>query len=532
MTDFNPRQVYFTYLQQQAPNLDRQAFKKLERQLDQCNWQDPKSAWEWNNLAVAALVEAENSDHSLTRGLYVEMAFNALHSGVELGDYPLCHAHLALLYASMGDMTNAEELAFDCLIDTFQDAYTDREVPQGIIYLPTHSKTLGAMPQKEAHAEYLIEILSADNGYYQALYLLAEALCRSHAITNPQALRLMHLLAQLSPHAYTGNLKLGIHSLGMQELEGLLYLHRAQEIVPDAATALHALYLAYLEQDRIQSSDYWLKVAKDYGRQRADRRPWLWTECEDKQFTYAAFDQECVLAIEPSFNSLTTRTLLADGDWYEGEIELWRQQIQPGMTVIDVGAHSGVFAFSAAQRVGKTGRVMAIEPSGFHVACLKESVKLNGYNWVQVFAGAASDNLGKTTLYLQSPSEYHQMLGVGVEANDWQGETELVTAFKLDTFIQQAKVTKLDILKVTAVGHELQVLKGCQESIETFHPQIFYHNLFNNEPNVEVADFLSNLGYQLFRYRPYMQELLPITTSDDLVGVNKVIARFIGESDN
>jgi hypothetical protein len=120
---------------------------------------------------------------------------------------------------------------------------------------------------------------------------------------------------------------------------------------------------------------------------------------------------------------------------------------------------------------------------------------------------------------------------VGAETDDWQGETELVTAFKLDTFIQQAKVTALDILKVTAVGHELQVLSGCQESIEIFHPQIFYHNLFNNEPNIAVADFLHNLGYQLFRYRPYMQELLPITTSDDLVDVNKVIARFGGESE-
>jgi FkbM family methyltransferase len=532
MTDFNPRQVYFDYLQQQAPNLDRQAFQKLEQQLDRCDWQNPQSAWEWNNLAVAALVEAEHSDHSLTRGLYVEMAFNALHSGVEIGDYPLCHAHLALLYASMADMTNAEELAFDCLIDTLQNAYTDQDAPQGIIYLPTHSKSLGAMPQQEAHAEYLIEILSADNGYFQALYLLAEALCRSRSIIDPQALRLMHLLAQLSPHAYTGNLKLGIHSLGMEELEGLLYLHRAQEIVPDAATALHALYLAYVDLDRTVSSNYWLKMAQDYGQQRTDRRPWLWTECVDQQFTYAAFDRECVLAIEPSFSSLTTRALLADGDWYEGEMELWRQQIQPGMTVIDVGAHVGVYTFSAAQRVGKTGRVMAIEPSSFQVACLKESVKLNGYDWVQVFAGAASDLLGKATLYLQSPSEYHQILGVGVESTDWQGETELVTAFKLDAFIEQAKVKALDVLKVSAVGHELAVLKGCRESIELFRPQIFYQNLFNNEPNVEVADFLSNLGYQLFRYRPYMQELIPITTSDDLLGVTKVIARFISESDS
>jgi FkbM family methyltransferase len=528
MTDFNPRQVYFEYLQQQAPNLDRQVFQGLEQQLDHCNWQDPQSAWEWNNLAVAALVEADRSEHHLTRGLYIEMAFNALHSGVEIGNYPLCHAHLALLYASMADMENAADLAFDCLVDTFQNAYTDRDVPQGIIYLPSHGKNLGATPQQEARTEYLLEILGTENGYFQALYLLAEALCRSQSITDAQSLRLLHLLAQLSPHAYTGNLKLGIHSLGMQEREGLLYLHRAQEIVPDAATALHALYLAYTDLDRTQSQQYWLKMAQDYGKQRADRRPWRWTEVVDKQFTYVAFDQDCVLTVEPSFSSLTTRSLLADGDWYEPEIELWRQQIQPGMTVIDVGAHVGVFTFSAAQRVGKTGRVMAIEPSRYHVACLRESVKLNGYDWVQVLAGAASDQRGKTPLYLQSPSEYHQILGVGAESVDWPGDLEEVTVFPLDTLIAQAEVESLDILKISVVGHELAVLKGAQGAIEAWHPQIFYHNLFNDEPNIEVADLLSTWGYQLFRYRPYMEELLPISTSEDLVGVNKVIARFTG----
>jgi FkbM family methyltransferase len=523
MNDFNPRQVYFSYLRTQAPTLDHQVFRALEASLEHCNWDDPQDAWEWNNLAVAALVEAENSLNSLTRGLYIEMAFNALHSGVELGDYPLCQAHLALLYNSLGDFETAADVAFNCLLATFQPAYTDCEVPQGIIYLPQND---GELNYGEQRTEYLLQILGQENGYLQALHLLGDALCRTQLIVDTtHGLRLFHLLVQMLP-SFHGNLQLGIHSLGLQELEGLFYLHRAQELVLDSPTALHTLYLAYEELENKAASQHWLETARDYGQQRADRRPWQWTTAmQETGFTYVPFDQEGVMAVEPSLRSLSTRSLLASGDWYEKELELWRQEMRLGMTIIDVGAHVGVYALSAAQRVGKNGRVIAIEPSSFHVACLKESGKLNGYDCLEVFAGAASDRLGNMNLYLQSPAEYHQVLGVGVDSPGWDGEIEEVQSFLLDAFIAQANLDRLDFLKVSVVGHELAVLQGCRQSIESFHPQIFYHNLFNEEPNIEVADFLTGLGYELFKYRPYVRELLPIGKAEDLNGVVKVIAR-------
>jgi hypothetical protein len=40
-----------------------------------------------------------------------------------------------------------------------------------------------------------------------------------------------------------------------------------------------------------------------------------------------------------------------------------------------------------------------------------------------------------------------------------------------------------------------------------------------------VADFLTSLGYELFRYRPYVRELVPIGNAEDLNGVVKAIAR-------
>jgi FkbM family methyltransferase len=524
MNDFQPQQIYFEYLKIQVPKLfaagKNHVFADLEQSLSTCDWDEPQSAWEWNNLAVAALVEAENSSNELTRGLYIEMAFNALQTGVSLAEYPLCQAHLALLYVMLADYQTAAEIAFDSFINTLQPVYTEQLVLPGIVYLP-------ATRRQSNRSEHLQQILNTDNGYRQALYLQAEVLWRTQFHNDPShALRLMHLAAQLLPHNLMANLRLGVYSLGMQESEGLLYLHRAQEIALDAATVLHALYLAYTDLLQTTAAAYWLSMAQDYSQQRTDTADWKWTAAvSDTCFTYATFaNQDCLLAIEPSLQSLTTRALIVDGDWPEPEIEFWRQQIQPGMTVMDVGAHVGVYTFSAAQLVGAAGRVLAIEPSSFHGACLQESIRLNQFTAVEIFPGAASDQSGKLTLYLQSPSEYHQVLGFGVEPPAWEGETEEVDCFSLDDLAIQAQINSLGFLKISTVGHELAVIKGAAQIIHQFSPTILYQNLFNNEPNLEIAELLTAQGYQLFKYRPYLGELMSIATADDLLNVEKVIA--------
>ncbi len=524
MNDFQPQQIYLEYLKIQVPKLftagHNQNFADLEQLLATCDWDEPKSAWEWNNLAVAALVEAENSSNELTRGLYIEMAFNALQTGASLAAYPLCQAHLALLYVMLADYQTAAEIAFDSFINTLQPFYAKELLPPGIAYLPP---TWGGA----SRTEHLQQILNTNNGYRQALYLQAEVLWRTQFHNDQShALRLMHLAAQLLPQNLMTNLRLGVYSLGMQESEGLLYLHRAQEIAPDAAAVLHALYLAYTDLLQTKSAAYWLSMAQDYSQQHTDMAVWKWTAAvTDTCFTYATLvDENCLLAIEPSLQSVTTRTLLVDEDWYEPEIEFWRQQIQPGMTVLDVGAHVGVYTFSAAKLVGTTGRVLSIEPSSFHGACLQESIRLNQFTWVEVVAGAASDQSGKLTLYLQCPAEYHQVLGNEVEPPDWEGETEEIDCFSLDALASQKQITRLDFLKISTVGHELAVFNGAAQIIRQFSPTIIYQNLFNGEPNLEIAELLTGQNYQLFKYRPYVRELMAIETADDLLNVEKVIA--------
>jgi FkbM family methyltransferase len=230
------------------------------------------------------------------------------------------------------------------------------------------------------------------------------------------------------------------------------------------------------------------------------------------------------LAVEPSFRSIVTSVLLAEGDWFEAEMEFWRSQLQPGMMVIDVGANVGVYTFSAAQKVGATGRVLAVEPFSGCVRCMEETCRVNQLDWVEVCAGAASDRNGTIRLALQSASELNEVI-----TDDSQplkpGTYEEVPCFTLDSLIEQESLSRVDWLKIDAEGHEMQVLKGCGRLLHDFKPGILYENIAGTKAdNQPVAEFLIAQGYELFRYQPHVATLIKISSSEDFQRLLNIIA--------
>ncbi|MCY7391375.1 MAG: FkbM family methyltransferase, partial [Leptolyngbyaceae cyanobacterium CAN_BIN12] len=170
------------------------------------------------------------------------------------------------------------------------------------------------------------------------------------------------------------------------------------------------------------------------------------------------------------------------------------------MTVIDVGANVGVYAFSAAQRVGVTGRVLAVEPFSGCVNCLKETRRVNQLDWVTVCRGAASDRNGTAHLALHSASEMNQVM---TESDASATATEAIPCFTLDTLVEREGLQRVDLLKIDAEGHELQVLQGSDRLLKAYSPIVLYENIAGSQgSNLPVAEFLTGIGYQLFRYQP------------------------------
>ncbi|HEY9635921.1 MAG TPA: FkbM family methyltransferase, partial [Coleofasciculaceae cyanobacterium] len=105
------------------------------------------------------------------------------------------------------------------------------------------------------------------------------------------------------------------------------------------------------------------------------------------------------------------------------------------------------------------------------------------------------------------------------------GTFEEVTCFTLDSLIERENVSHVDFLKIDAEGHELQVLEGSNRILTEFAPCILYENIAGTKgSNLAVAGFLLSRGYQLFRYQPYLQQLIPINHTEELQGKLNLIA--------
>ncbi len=506
------------YLDDVCPGTNPALLEHLKHRIEQTAWEEPESALDCNNGAVMALMEADATDDPDLREMYLEMAIDLLNAAA---DHPLCAAHLAMIQSLVGEGEQAIQLAFATFMQLLQRVYAHEALPAGLVYLPKCWRSLENSASSQSASSQLEQILMEPNGYQQSLLLLGEVLIHSQFVFyNPTGLRFLQLADQLLPPSAPLQLSLGISTILNGRWEGLLQLHRAHQLAPYRSAPLQALYLAYRDLNQADTAALWLKQAQE--KAVPDAPEWEWTQvASDRPFTYVPFETQ-PMAVEASFQSIVTAVLLAEGKWFEREMEFWQDQIQPGMTVIDVGANVGVYTFSAAYRTGNTGRVLAVEPFSGCVQCLQETRRMNQLDWVTVCRGAASDRDGTVRLALQTASELNQVL---MESDVAAGEFEQVPCFSLDTLLERERLSRVDLLKIDAEGHELQVLMGSDRLLKSFSPTILYENIAGSQgSNLPVAEFLTANGYQLYRYQPFIKRLIPLDSQAELQGNLNIIA--------
>jgi FkbM family methyltransferase len=511
---------YCDYLFNNYPDLDAGVLENVEAIVESTNWDNPVSSLDWNNLAILELIEAEQSEDLDMRAKHVQVAIQNLEKGFQIDRNPLCAAHYAFIQTMTNAAGNATNLSYTTLLHVIQAAYTSSEpVEPGLIYLP---------PSR--FGSHVWELLLKSQNYYtQSLVSLSEALWRSQlAFYNQMGIRFLQLANQISPDSVDIQLRLGIgHLMVGQFVEGILNLQNAERADPDSIIALHTLHLGYRTIGNLEAAGYWLERARNLPSfpENVNNPMWQWTrQAVDSEITYVAFEQDLVMAVEPNFNSIVTSVLVAEGDWFEHEMELWRKWVKPGMTIIDVGANAGVYTFSAARAVGSTGRVLAVEPFSKCVQYLSETCRINNLNWVKVCAGAASDRNGTAKLSLSAASELNELVSEEDGAKQASGNFEEVECFTLDSLVAKENVQQVDFLKIDAEGHELQVLRGSDRLLKQFSPIILYENISDStSSNLPVANFLISMGYKLFTYRSYLQKLIPLNTDADL-GMLNIIA--------
>ncbi len=499
-------EIYRQYVNSLCPELN---IDSLLADNQDTNWEEPTTGEDFNNCAVIALIEAEKCEDIETRRFYVDTALDWLSKGSP-SDY-LSGCHLMLLYEILGEKERALNLAFNRSLNLLHLQEQEGGSAKGLIYLPSKLSMY--------NAKNLEILLLCRDRNYQSLCLCIFVLYKANlCFYNESGRRFLNLTRQVMPDSDAINLQMGIAKLMVGEIEGLYYLHHALTTLPHNLPVLQSLYLAYTQLGGDELAAHYLQQA----REENANLPWTQLP-KESSFTYVTYDGDILLAVDANFASIVTCVLLAEGDWFEQELEFWRNYLGEGMTVIDVGANAGVYTFSAAKRVGKNGKVIAIEPFSRCVQYLEETCRVNQFEAVKVCRGAASSTRGQLYLSLYQASELNEV----TEDNSGlvEGSYETVDCFPLDDLIEKYGLNSVDLLKIDAEGHEIQVLQGAEKLIREFTPIILYENIASSKgSNLPVAEKLREWGYQLAIYQPFLRNLSLIDSLERLEGKLNVIA--------
>ncbi len=155
----------------------------------------------------------------------------------------------------------------------------------------------------------------------------------------------------------------------------------------------------------------------------------------------------------------------------EATTKLFKDLVNPGDVIIDLGANIGYFTLLAAKLVGPRGKIFAFEPEPLNFRYLVKNIKINKLGNVSAFQKAVSNKEGYTDLFVCGYDSGHHTINQesGIEAyrRSRSGETRKIKieTVTLDNFLRE-KTTAVNVMKVDIEGAENLALEGARRILE------------------------------------------------------------------
>lgn len=192
-------------------------------------------------------------------------------------------------------------------------------------------------------------------------------------------------------------------------------------------------------------------------------------------------------------------------------VALLKSVLMPGMVVVDVGANIGEITLIAAQRVGRTGKVIAFEPVNVIADQLAEHVRINDLSQVvirrEALGRTARDHVPIYASCGQDVSDEHQGLASLYGESEGQELIEHVNITTLDDTAVSLSLSRVDLIKIDVEGGELPCLQGAENILRRFRPmlivevQAFSARQAGWDVN-ELFEYLHGFGYEFFTIGP------------------------------
>lgn len=204
--------------------------------------------------------------------------------------------------------------------------------------------------------------------------------------------------------------------------------------------------------------------------------------------------------IDPAdYFSISTWAMLLGATYIETDVlSLFKKFIGSGSTVFDIGANIGWYSIVSA-RLGAS--VYAFEPIPHTFESLKNNVELNDFSRViHAYNMGCTDETGEDIYYFDERSSGSASRKDLKYLQDSRSQKVLAKQTRLDDFVKEHSVQRIDLIKCDVEGGELFVFQGAETVLNKFRPLVICEMLrkhaakFGYYPDETIAVFKS-YGY-------------------------------------
>lgn len=184
------------------------------------------------------------------------------------------------------------------------------------------------------------------------------------------------------------------------------------------------------------------------------------------------------------------------GGWEHTSMEIWKTLSKEANVIFDIGANTGIYAL-VSKSVNPKAEVHAFEPIERVFEKLTLNQRLNNFDTICNIEALSNYN-GEATIYDKNTDHMYSVT-VNEDRSD-NPKSSLPTIIKtkrLDTYIEEKNLDKIDLMKIDVEAHEPQVLEGMGKYLKEFMPTILIE-ILEDDIGAKVELAIKGVPYLFF----------------------------------
>ncbi len=173
----------------------------------------------------------------------------------------------------------------------------------------------------------------------------------------------------------------------------------------------------------------------------------------------------------------------------EGPYEIEGCFLKEGDFVIDAGGNIGLFSVFASKVVKDNGKIFTFEPVSTIYKTLQRNIEVNNISNCVVFRYALGSFNGEVDIFIDE-----KKIGAStLRANNEATSKEKIKQIKLDDFVKQNNIPKIDFIKADIEGAERCLIEGGRETIKKHKPNIAICTYHLEDDKEVIEGLLKNI---------------------------------------